>query len=154
MIAHSDQHLPRLCLVLSGHIAQIPVIMLQVTLKRLRLREGKCFHSQVFLLIAVQLAPKFLVDFGYLEVFPQRSHAQHIVSDIDDLHQWVVSLGEHSHLALAGGLVSLEFQGRVFRDLLPRADHQFQVVLLDFVGTEEDAEGQLGVGRKRAFLEV
>ena len=93
VIPNSDEHFSWFCFVFGGDIAQVPIVMLEVVLQRFGLREGQGFYGQVLLLVAVQFAAEFFVDFRDLEVLPKSGYAQHIVSYVDDLHQWIVALG-------------------------------------------------------------
>jgi hypothetical protein len=83
--------------------------MFQTTFEGLRLGESEVLHLEVLFLIGVKLASQFFVYFGDLEVLPKGSHAEHIVADVDDLHEGIVALGKNTRLAFQGGLTSPQF---------------------------------------------
>lgn len=106
------------------------------------MRKGESLYLKILLLIGVELAPQFFVYFGNLEVLPQRSHTEHVIADIDDLHQRVIALSKDPHLTFQGRLASLQLQSAPLGNFLTSTHHQLQIVLLHLSRAKKYGNGQ------------
>ena len=127
--------------------------MFQILLKGLGLSKGQSLNSQIFLLLCVQLAAQLFVDLGNLEVLPQSCHAQHIVPDVNDLHQGIVPLRNNPHIAFLSSL-AFALQPRAVGYSLFGSHCQFEVIVVHFDRAENDPHVYLGVGRQDPLFEV
>lgn len=76
--------------------------MFQIILQSFRLGKRQSLNGKVFFLAWIESAPELVVDLGDLEVLPESCDAQCIITDVDDLHERVVSFCFYFYLAFLG----------------------------------------------------
>lgn len=80
--------------------------MFQIILQSFRLGKRQSLNGKVFFLAWIESAPELVVDLGDLEVLPESCDAQCIITDVDDLHERVVSFCFYFYLAFLGWVAS------------------------------------------------